>query len=368
MRPVYIHSPNLSQFGKQNVSVLELSLNTVKKTLESFPYPIEFLIFTSFCPEIYTEEFHIPNRIAESLGLKDIFCIRTETASSSGASAFQLATLLVESGRYNSGLVIGTEIMSRLSREKSNLLLGSVLSDEQRNLSMSMAQGGALVAARYLYEYGYNRNNLFSLSKKLHDNGLQNPIGHIKKNLTWEEYENSDFLAEPLCIYDISPLSDGSASLVVSTHKSNCLVRGLGAGISPMNHSIQNLSFPSSEIAFANAYRNANLSALDIRVAELHDAFTIFEIIGLEASGIAKVGKGLSMVVEGLTHPNGQIPINASGGLKSRGHPIGATGLAQIIELLWFMEKNPDKNIGLAHSIGGLATNNFVTILELIES
>ncbi|NCN09146.1 MAG: thiolase family protein [Leptospira sp.] len=368
MRPVYIHSPNLSQFGRQNSSVLELSLNTVKKSLENFSYPIQFIIFTSFCPEIYTEEFHIPNRIAEGLGLKDIFCIRTETASSSGASAFQLATRLIESGKYDSGLVVGTEVMSKLSREKSNLLLGSVLSDEQRNLSMSMAQGGALVAARYLHEFGYTRKDLFTLSKKLHDNGLKNPYAHIKKNISWEDYESSAYLAEPLCIFDISPLSDGSASLIVSKHPSNTKVRGLGSGISPMNHSIQNLSFPSSEIAFRNAYKEAGITSKDISVAELHDAFTIFEIIGLECSGIAEKGKGLAMVVEGLTHPEGQIPINASGGLKSRGHPIGATGLAQIVELVWFMEKNPDKNIGLAHSIGGLATNNFVSIIEFIES
>jgi|JI8StandDraft_1071087.scaffolds.fasta_scaffold56212_1 acetyl-CoA acetyltransferase len=366
MPSVFLHSPNLSKFGKCNDSVLNLSLDTCRKSIDSFPYPIDFLIFTSFCPEIYTNEFHLPNRIAEGLGIKDIFCFRTETASSSGASAFHLASRLIESGKYNSGLVVGTEVMSRLSREQSNLLLASVLSPEQRKLSMSMAQGGAMVATRYLQEFGYSRRDLYQLSKKLHDNGLNNPYAQIHKNLSWDEYESSPFLATPLCIFDISPLSDGSASIILSKYTSNIKIRGLGSGIGSMNASIQNLSFPASILAFQKAYKEADLFPKDIQVAELHDAFTIFEIIGMEDSGIALKGKGLSMVVEGLTHPKGQIPINASGGLKSRGHPIGATGLAQIVELLWFMEKNPETRIGLAHSIGGLATNNFVTILEHI--
>lgn len=365
MHDVYVHSSNISKFGKQTSTVLDLSLSTAKVSLGEFGYDeIDFCIFTSFCPEIFTQEFHLSSRIAEGLGLKDVFCIRTETASSSGASAFHIGTRLIQSGKYRSGLIIGTEIMSKLSREESNILLGSVLSQSQRKLGMSMAQGGALVAQRYLEEFGYARKDLYAIAKKLHDNGLKNPIAHIKKDLSWETYESSPMISSPFCLYDISPLSDGSVSMVLSSKKSNIKVRGIGSGIAPMDSSIQNLSFPASTQAFHNAYKESGLSPSDIQVAELHDAFTLFEVIGMEDSGLVPKGKALASIVNGETHPDNRLPINPSGGLKSRGHPVGASGLAQIAELARFWEKRPELRIGLAHSIGGLATNNFATILE----
>ncbi|WCL51349.1 thiolase family protein [Leptospira sp. GIMC2001] len=365
MPEVYIHAPKMSQFGKHSTTVLELSLNTAKKSLSEFQnHKIEFLIFTSFCPENYTGEYHIPNRIAEGLGLTEIFCLRSETASSSGASAFHLACNLIESGRFESGMVVATEIMSKLDREANNLLLGKVLSPKQISLGMSMAQGGALVANRYMHEFGYTKKDLFALSKKLHDNGCHNPNAQIQKNISWENYSKSPMIASPLCLYDISPLSDGSVSLIVSKNKSKVKVRGLGYGTAAVDSSIINNSFPASNLAFDKAYKDAKLNPKDIRVAELHDAFTIFEIIGMEDSGMFEKGKGLKSVVNGETHPDNRLPINPSGGLKSRGHPVGASGLAQIAEIIRFWNKRPELNIGLTHSIGGLATNNFVTILE----
>lgn len=369
MKNVFIHSPSLSKFGKFKGSILELAIQTAKESLNDFQnqYPntsIDFLIFTSFCPEVYTKEFHLPTRIQESLGLKDAFCFRTETASSSGCSAFHLGVRLIQSGKFETGLIIASEIMSNLSREENNILLASVLSEKQRKLGMSMAQGGALVATRYLYEYGYNKNDLWFLSKKLHDNGLKNPIAHIQKNLNYEDYLNAPMFCSPLGLYDISPLSDGCASLILSNKESRVRVLGLGHGTAPMDHSIHNLSFPASIHAYKEAYKESNLEPKDIQVAELHDAFTIFEIIGAEDGGLLPKGKGLLYVREGKTHIEGDLPINPSGGLKSRGHPIGASGLAQICEFFRFWKIRPDCRIGLTHSIGGLATNNFVTILE----
>lgn len=373
MQDVYVHSPKISKFGKHNSSVLELSLNTAKQTIDSYlkkhsKEDIGFLIFASFCPELYTNEFHLPGRIAEGLGLKDVFCFRSETASSSGCSAFQIGTRLIQSGKYTSGLVVATEVMSKLSRDESNLLLASVLSESQQKLGMSMAQGGALVAQRYLHEYGYSKKDLYYLSKKLHDNGLKNPNAHIQKNITWDDYRDAPMFTDPFGLYDISPLSDGSACLILSSNKSNVKVRGMGQGTAGMDSSIRNLSFPASVSAFEKAYREAGLLPKDIQVAELHDAFTLFEIIGAEDAGFWDRGKALQAVREGWTHPDNRLPINPSGGLKSRGHPVGASGLAQIVELFRFWETRPECKIGLTHSIGGLATNNFVTILEYLDS
>jgi len=371
MTTVYLHSPNLSKFGKFNQSILELSLNTAKVSFENFQnlYPdakIEFVVFSSFCPEIYANEFHIPSKLSTGLGIENAFCFRIETASSSGSSGFHVAVRLIQSGKFQTGLVVAAEVMSGLSREESNLLLASVLSERQRRLGMSMAQAGALVAQRYLYEFGYTRRDLYSLSKKLHDNGLQNPIAHIQKELSEKEYFSAPIFSSPLGLYDISPLSDGAASLVVSSLTGKVVVRGLGSGTAHLDASIQDLSFPASLSAYEKAYAESGLQPRDIQVAELHDAFTIFEIIGAEDAGLFPKGEALRAVCNQETHPDSRLPINPSGGLKSRGHPIGASGLAQVCELFRFWKHRPECRIGLCHSIGGLATNNFVSILEYL--
>jgi acetyl-CoA C-acetyltransferase len=288
-----------------------------------------------------------------------------ETASSSGAAAFQLGVNLILSGRFDHGLVVATELMSKLDREKSNLLLGSVLSPEQIRLGMSMAQGGAMITKRYLDLYDYEPKDLYFLSKKLHDNGLKNPIAQIKKNLTEEIYFAQPKIASPLGLYDISPLSDGSAALVLSKDPSNIAVKGMGHGTSPF---LPELSpcFPANLAAFEQAYKEAGVGPKDIDFAELHDAFTPFELVGAEDAGFFNRGEALFQVKAGLTHPTGKLPINISGGLKSRGHPVGASGLAQIVEICRIFSSLTEKRLAISQSIGGLATNNFVSILEKV--
>lgn len=364
MTKVFIHGAVLSKFGKYTGSSLQLSVQTAKDSVNQFEKEkLEFLIFASFCPEIYTKEFHLPTKIAQNLGLSHLFCIRSETASSAGASAFQLGVQLIQSGRYRHGIVIATEIMSQLNREENNLLLGSVLSERQRSLGMSMAQGGAMFTRRYLNDYGYKDEDLYFLSKKLHDNGLNNPNAQIKKNLTLDEYKTQPKISSPLGLYDISPLSDGSACLVLSTDKSEVSVRGMGHGTGKFLAS-GDPSFNASKVAFQRAYTEAKLRPEDIHFAELHDAFTPFELIGAEDAELFPRGEALRRVISGVTHPEGDLPINVSGGLKSRGHPVGASGLAQIVEICKFFPKKDNQSLALAHSIGGLATNNFVSILE----
>lgn len=367
MSKIYIHQPFISKFGKHNTSVLELSKQTADSCLSNFSKnDIDLLIFTSFAPEKYTNEFHIAAKLADSLNLKNIFAIRTETASSSGSSALHTGYSMLAGGLFKNALIVGTEIMSPLAREESNLVLGSVLSDRMRNFSMSMAQGAAMITRRYLKEYNYKESDLFYIAEKLHANGADNPNAHIRKKITREDYEKAPLFTSPLGLYDISPLSDGSASLILSTEiKSDIRIRGIGHGLSGFRTMELTTSFPASLSAFAQAYSMAKIKPNDIKIAELHDAFTTFEVIGAEDAGLFPKGHALNKVKEGVSAINGDLPINPSGGLKSRGHPIGASGLAQIAELIRFMRLQ-NKSVGLAHSIGGLATNNFATILERI--
>ncbi|MCB1160798.1 MAG: thiolase family protein, partial [Leptospiraceae bacterium] len=262
--------------------------------------------------------------------------------------------------------VVGAEIMSRLGREESNMVLGSVLSDRQKQLCMFMSHGGAMITRRYLYEYGYEEGDLYYIAKKVHDNGLKNKNAHIQKEINLEIYNKAPKICTPLGLYDISPLSDGAAALVLSSElKSNIRIKGMGHGTSTFYDDSLGTSFPASVKAFSRAFEEAGISPSEIQVAELHDAFTTFEVIGAEDAGIFKRGEALRQVKEGNTHPAAKWPINPSGGLKSRGHPIAASGIAQLVELSNFMQQQ-GKALGLTHSIGGLATNNFANILEQV--
>ncbi|EKO85518.1 thiolase, C-terminal domain protein [Leptospira interrogans serovar Grippotyphosa str. 2006006986] len=368
---VFIIDSELSHFGKTELDYHSLSYQTAIQLLErNSEFEPQFLIFAAMAPERYTGEVFVSARIKESLGLKNLFTIRTETASSSGASALHTAVYLLRSGAFQRGIIIATEVMSRLEREENNLLLGSVLSERQKGFAMSMAQGGGMIATRYLQQYGYDRRDLYLLSKKLHDNGLKNEKAHIKKNITEVEYFNSPMFTSPLCLYDISPLSDGSCAVLLSSEKTKSSrsleIRGIGHGIGNLSNPPGDLSFSSSVTAFQGAYKEANLKPEQIQIAELHDAFTPFELIGAEDAKLFPRGSALRYVKEGKTHPEGQLPINASGGLKTRGHPVGVSGLAQIAELQSWMFKKERFQNGLALSIGGLGVNNFATILSKV--
>jgi acetyl-CoA C-acetyltransferase len=365
MKPVYISQWAMSRFGKTKQTFVDFCSDTASQILSNEdPESFDFLILSTFCPEIYLGETHLSARIATRLGLKNAFTFRSETASSSGASALHIGCGLIQSGRFQKGMVIGCEIMSSLDRAKSNLVLGSVLSPKEQSLGMSMAQGGAMIANRYLFEYGYSESDLYHIAKKLHDNGLNNPNAQIQKNLTMDEYNQAPKFCSPLGLYDISPLSDGVSVVTLSSNKSQVQIKGMGYSVGGFSLT-GDPSFINSKIAFQNAYKEANTNPKSIKAAELHDAFTIFEIIGMEDAELFPKGKGLEAVKNHETHPDSRLPINPSGGLKSRGHPIGASGLAQVVELIQFMKNKQKNGLGLTHSIGGLATNNFVTILDL---
>jgi acetyl-CoA acetyltransferase len=364
-KKIYLHSPIHSKFGKTNLDNLSLSLETAEKSLKEFDKEkIDLLIFTSFAPERFTNEFHIATKLANKLNLKNVFAIRSETASSSGASAIHLASEILQGSRFTNALVVGTEVMSKLSREESNLVLGSVLSNEMQKFFMSMAQGAGMITNLYFKKFGYTKKDLFYVAKKLHENGSQNPNAHIQKKINFEDYENAQIFSSPLGLYDISPLSDGSSAIILSkTEKSSFQIKGLGHGINDVDSLNLNTSFMASKKAFKDAYETANVKPENIQIAELHDAFTSFELIGAEDANLFPEGTALKNVMDGVTEINGDLPINPSGGLKTRGHPIAASGIAQIVEIIRFM-KDKKLSLGLCHSIGGLATNNFATIIE----
>jgi hypothetical protein len=215
---------------------------------------------------------------------------------------------------------------------------------------------------------------LCAVALKNHRNGSHNALAQFQKPISREAYLGSKLVATPLRLYDCAPITDGAAALVLTADKTDVRLAGIGHGTGPVSlrHRETFTSFPATRIAAARAYRMAGVSPADIDFAEVHDAFTPFEIISTEDLGFFPAGKGGEAVLEGKTALDGILPINPTGGLKARGHPVGASGLAQVVEAAKVLkgESTIKKNVkrGLTQSTGGLATNNFVTILERADA
>jgi acetyl-CoA C-acetyltransferase len=196
---------------------------------------------------------------------------------------------------------------------------------------------------------------------------FQKPIGR-------ETYLASKYVATPLRLYDCSPITDGAAAVVLTSEKTDVRLAGVGQGTGPLSLRGREIftSFPATRMAAARAYQMAETSPQGIEFAEVHDAFTPFEIITTEDLGFFAPGKGGDAVLEGVTAIDGRLPVNPSGGLKARGHPVGASGLAQIVEAVKRLRGESGSkrqfNRGLTQSTGGLASNNFVTILERTDA
>jgi hypothetical protein len=213
---------------------------------------------------------------------------------------------------------------------------------------------------------------LCAVAMKNHANGARNPCAQFREPISREKYAASKLVATPLRLYDCAPITDGAAAVLLTADATDLAVSGIGQGTGPVSLRERETltSFPATRIAAAKAYRMAGIGPHQIDFAEVHDAFTPFEIIGCEDLGFFAPGKAGEAAEAGQTAIGGELPINPSGGLKSRGHPVGASGIAQIVEVVRRLRGESavkfrrEPRRGLAQSVGGLATNNFVTIVE----
>jgi acetyl-CoA C-acetyltransferase len=276
------------------------------------------------------------------------------------------------SGHYENVLVIGAEKMTHLPTKESTKILAKVIDPKERMYGASMPALAAMVTRLYMEKFDLSQEELAQVAVKNHKNGTMNPYAHFQEEIAAEDVLTSRMIADPLRLYDCSPMSDGACALILTPARGDVRVTGLGQGTDTISLSDRKklTSFKSTKIAASKAYKMADIFPQDIDCAELHDAFTSFEIISSEDLGFFGEGEGGNALSQGITSLNGDLPINPSGGLKARGHPVGASGLAQIIEIFWQLTKNAGKRqvdkarVGLTQSTGGLGNNNFVTILE----
>ena len=375
MQAVYVDGAGMTRFGKDPRPLTEICSQAAEEALNaSSQHDVDAIYIGVMNPEEFTGDSNIASQIADALGLTGIPAIRIETASSAGAAAIQAGFQAIASGYYRRVLVIGGEKMTHLSTSATTRILAEVIDKQERQCGATMPALAAMITEKYRQKYRLSQsrleNMLCSVALKNHLNGSHNPLAQFQKAIKREAYFASKFVATPLRLYDCSPITDGAAALVLTGEKTDVRLAGIGQGTGPLSLRERDTftSFPATQIAAARAYQMAGVSPQSIDFAEIHDAFTPFEIITSEDLGFFPPGKGGEAALDGKTALGGSLPINPSGGLKARGHPVGASGLAQIVEVTKILRGQSHAKRafqrGLTQSTGGLGTNNFVTILE----
>src|SRR5581483_3891682 len=306
-------------------------------------------------------------------------CTRIEDACASSGSAFFHAWQSVAYSIYDSVLVAGVEKMTSQSTPRvTEILAGAGDMSGEGRAGATFPALFAMIARRHMHEFGTTREQLAAVSVKNHANGAKNPQAHMRKVITIEQALAGKPVAEPLTVYDCSLISDGAAAVVIVPAYKAHRYTSRGARVLAVAQTSDHVAldskaditlFPSVKSAGEKAYAMAGLGPKNIEVAELHDCFTIAEIVASEDLGFVEKGKGGPYAAAGCSAINGRLPISTSGGLKSKGHPVGATGVGQICDVVMQLRGDAGSRqvarhrIGLAQNLGGSGATCVVTIL-----
>ena len=326
---------------------------------------------------------HLAPTVATHLGLQGIPCQRFEDACATSSNAFKHAIQAVESGIHDVALVGGVERCTPETGLDTGAMTRIFASAAHRRYEqptgLTFPGVFALLTKRHMHEHGTTEAELAAVAVKNHHHGQSNPNAHFGRDATVEEVLESPVVADPFHLMDCCPFSDGaSAVVVVSDDLADSFagdpvsVTGVGhrTDAVPLADKTSLTATPSARDAAADAYAQAALDAADVDFAEVHDCFTGAEVMAIEALGLVEDGQGGRAAVEGTTYVDGELPVNPSGGLKAKGHPIGATGTAQIVELTEQLRGDAgqrqvaDASTGIAHNLGGDAATTVVTVME----
>ena len=340
---------------------------------------IDAIYVGNLSSDLFESQLHTGPIYPDYLGLKHIPSARVEGACASGGIALRTAVMAVASGMHDTVIAGGVEKMTNLPTSEVTQVL-AYCSDGICEVPMGITFPGvfAMMARRHMHEYGTTEEDLAQVAVKNHDNGLLNPYAQFHKAITVEKVMNSVKVAEPLKLYDCSPITDGAAAVVVTAvenldkftgHPVEILASVQASESMALQHRRDLTGFKTTRVAAERAYKMAGVGPKDIQIAEVHDCFTIAEVMAIEDLGFVPKGEGGKAVQEGITTRDGQLPVNTSGGLKAKGHPIGATGIAQAIEVVSQIrgEAGPrqvsDVELGLTQNLGGSGATIVVHIL-----
>jgi acetyl-CoA acetyltransferase len=366
MRDVYIIGAGMTQFGKHpGRSLRDLgreACENANKDAEIAPKDIEAGYCGNALAPALQGETGVGQNVFWEVGIHGIPIVNVENACASGSTALREGWMAVAGGFYDMVIVAGVE--------KTVMPKGTMLNVGEAELEMQLGEAFpayfALIAQKHMEKYGTTKEQLAKVSVKNHFNGTLNPYAQFQKLMTVEEVLGSFMIADPLTLFSCCPNSDGGAALILCSkeklRKRDASPVRIAASVLKTGTYDNQRDFTSWEIekrAADEAYQMASLGPKDLDVVEVHDAFTICEIIHYEGLGLCPPGEGGRLIDEGATELSGRIPVNPSGGLLSKGHPVGASGVAQVVEIVWHLRGEAGKRqvenarVGLAQIMGG---------------
>ena len=346
---------------------------------------IDAIFVGTFNNGFQKQDFHGALPAVSQSDLRYVPAMRVENACATGSAAIHTAMNAIEAKKAKTTLVVGVEKMTDVSSEKvGDILLGASYRPEEGSTKGGFTGVFASIAKSYFQKYGDKSDILAKIAAKNHENGCSNPLAHMQKNLGFEFCnsisEKNPYVAEPLRRTDCSMVSDGAAALIIQDFDLSLSAKRAIAfrarrhvnDILPLSKR-EKTEFEGARQAWHHALSDAKITLDDLSFVETHDCFTIAELIEYEAMGLTKIGEGYKAIEEGWVQKAGKLPINPSGGLKSKGHPVGATGVSQhVMSAMQLTGEAGDMQINKANlagifNMGGASVANYVSILERLR-
>ncbi|SFG01708.1 acetyl-CoA C-acetyltransferase [Halopelagius inordinatus] len=381
MERVAVIGASMTRFGQRDAWIRELLAEAGQACLEDAgvaPDEVEHLYVSNMASGEFEGQTGVPNALAQDLAAVPAYTARIDQTSSSGGAGVYAAWQSVASGASEMTMLVGGEKMTHRSTAEATDVIASLTHPVEYKHGVTLPSFAGLTARLYLDEYDAPRESLGKVAVKNHKNGLDNPHAQFRKEVDLETVLESPVVADPLRLYDFCPITDGSAALLFCPESvareytdDYAVVSGIGGATD--THVVHERADPTTMGGVVNssdiAYEMAGLGPDDVDVAELHDMFTILEFLQSEDLGFFEKGEGWKAVEEGVTDRDGELPINTSGGLKSKGHPLGASGVAQVYEIYQQLigeagDRQVEADVGLACNVGGFGNCVTTTIME----
>ena len=371
------------KFGRRSdATVQELAFEAFRTVLDDTKNldrkDIDAVIIGS-SPE-YHKQRSLPGMITEYLGMNDKPTWLTEAACASSSAALRSAYMAIRSGLHDTILVLGVQKMTELTTAEIQGLMGRVGDVQWESIyGITFPAYYAMYANRHMHTYGTTSEQLAKVAVKSHHYAAKNPYAMFRKEITVERALASDYVSYPLRVFDCCANADGAAAIIVTKedlaknyNDTPVWLEGLGCASAPISvlRRPDMTSIPSAVAAAKQAYQMAGVGPENIKVADVHDCFTIAEILALEDIGFVEKGQGGKFGADGQTYIGGKHPVNVDGGLKAKGHPVGATGASQTVEIVKQLrgdcgERQVEADIGLTHNVGGIGQYCFVHIYKV---
>ncbi len=383
MNRVCVIGAGSTKYGKLNENIVELAVSAARNAIDTAniePKDIQYSIISNVFG-VADKQVHLAPVVMSNLGIPHVPGLTVESACGSGSIALREAYANVAAGFYDAVLVVGVEKVTHTGTTRSTTLF-SYCSDFFYEGESGVTFPGlfASMARAYMHKYKASEEDLALVAVKNHEHGLLNPKAHVRKRIGVDDVLKSPLVASPLKLLDCCPFSDGASAVILASkefaeHVGSDYIEIIGSGRGASPATLQGrediTTIPSTRAAAEQAFKQAKITPKDVDFAEVHDCFTIAEIVDIEDLGFFEKGKGVDAVREGLTRLDGEIPINPSGGLKSKGHPIGATGVGQVVEVYEQLlgkageRQVKDAKIALTHNFGATGASCAVHIFRV---